>query len=43
LRAIEVGLKGNEWIIVEGVNRARPGANVAPRDPVPMPRRPGVK
>ncbi len=40
LRAIESGLKGDEWIIVEGVNRARPGATVTPKD-APMPRRPG--
>jgi multidrug efflux system membrane fusion protein len=43
LRAIESGLKGDEWIIVEGVNRARPGATVAPKDLIPMPRRPGAK
>lgn len=40
LRAVTSGLKGDEWIIVEGVNRVRPGAIVAPREPVPMPRRP---
>lgn len=38
-RAVEAGLKGNEWVIVEGVNRVRPGATVAPKD-APMPRRP---
>src|ERR1700722_7317964 len=25
LRAVESGLKGDEWVIVDGVNRARPG------------------
>lgn len=43
LRPIDSGLKGDEWIIVEGVNRARPGAIVAPKDPIRMPRRPGTK
>src|SRR5262249_42004153 len=32
------GLKGDEWVIVEGVNRARPGATVNPKE-APMPRR----
>ena len=41
LRVIEAGLKGDEWVIVEGVNRARPGATVAPQE-TPMPRRPKV-
>lgn len=41
LRAIESGLTGDEWIIVEGVNRARPGAIVNPKE-TPMPRRPGT-
>jgi RND family efflux transporter MFP subunit len=41
LRAIESGLKGDEWIIVEGVNRVRPGVTVAPTDGK-MPRRPGL-
>lgn len=39
LRAVEAGLKGDEWIIVEGVNRVRPGVTVNPRDDK-MPRRP---
>jgi RND family efflux transporter MFP subunit len=39
LRVVDAGLKGDEWVIVEGVNRARPGAIVAPKDG-PMPRRP---
>jgi RND family efflux transporter MFP subunit len=39
LRAIEAGLKGDEWIIVEGVNRARPGMTVSPKEEK-MPRRP---
>jgi RND family efflux transporter MFP subunit len=39
LRVVNAGLKGDEWIIVEGVNRARPGASVAPKEG-PMPRRP---
>jgi multidrug efflux system membrane fusion protein len=43
LRAVESGLKGDEWIIVEGVNRARPGATVVPKDTIPMPRRAGAK
>lgn len=43
LKAVESGLKGDEWIIVEGVNRARPGSECTPKDVVPMPRRPGTK
>ncbi len=39
LRVVNAGLKGDEWIIVEGVNRARPGVNVAPKEG-PMPKRP---
>ena len=39
LRAVDAGLKGDEWIIVEGVNRARPGISVAPTEGK-MPRRP---
>lgn len=39
LRVISSGLKGDEWILVEGVNRARPGVSVAPKEG-PMPRRP---
>lgn len=39
LRAVESGLKGDEWIIVEGVNRARPGVAVNPKG-APMARRP---
>ena len=39
LRVVNAGLKGDEWVIVEGVNRTRPGGNVAPKD-APMPRRP---
>jgi RND family efflux transporter MFP subunit len=42
LRAVEAGLKGDEWILVEGVNRVRPGVTVAPKD-APMPRRPTVR
>jgi RND family efflux transporter MFP subunit len=38
LRAVDADLKGDEWIIVDGVNRARPGAPVAPKE-APMPRR----
>ena len=38
-RAVEAGLKGNEWVIVEGVNRARPGVTVNPTEGK-MPRRP---
>jgi membrane fusion protein, multidrug efflux system len=38
LRAVESGLKGDEWIIVDGVNRARPGAVVDPKE-AKMPRR----
>ena len=40
-RAVEAGLKGDEWIIVDGVNRARPGVTVNPKE-APMPGRPGV-
>jgi len=39
LRAVEAGLKGDEWIIVEGVNRVRPGVIVNPTEGK-MPRRP---
>ena len=38
LRAITEGLKGDEWVIVEGVNRARPGITVNPKEGK-MPRR----
>jgi RND family efflux transporter MFP subunit len=31
LRAVDAGLKGDEWLIVEGVNRARPGVTVNPK------------
>jgi multidrug efflux pump subunit AcrA (membrane-fusion protein) len=39
LRAVDAGLKGGEWIIVDGVNRARPGVIVNPKDEL-MPRCP---
>lgn len=39
LREITAGLKGNEWVIVEGVNRARPGVTVNPKEGA-MPHRP---
>jgi multidrug efflux system membrane fusion protein len=39
LRAVDAGLKGDEWLIVEGANRARPGVTVNPKDGK-MPRRP---
>jgi RND family efflux transporter MFP subunit len=42
LRAITGGLKGDEWVIVEGVNRARPGITVNPKEGK-MPRRPTPK
>jgi len=42
LRAITEGLKGDEWVIVEGVNRARPGITVNPKEGK-MPRRPAPK
>jgi RND family efflux transporter MFP subunit len=42
LRVVTAGLNGNEWLIVEGVNRARPGVKVAPKES-PMPRRPTPK
>jgi RND family efflux transporter MFP subunit len=42
LRQIEAGLKGDEWVIVEGVNRARPGVTVNPKE-AKMPRRAEVK
>jgi RND family efflux transporter MFP subunit len=41
-RAVEAGLKGTEWVIVEGVNRVRPGVTVAPKEG-PMPHRPVAK
>jgi RND family efflux transporter MFP subunit len=42
LHVVKAGLKGDEWVIVEGVNRARPGVSVAPKE-APMPRRPTPK
>lgn len=39
LRQILAGLKGDEWVIVEGVNRARPGVTVNPKEGA-MPQRP---
>jgi multidrug efflux pump subunit AcrA (membrane-fusion protein) len=42
LRVVEAGLKGAEWVIVEGVNRARPGMTVNPKEGQ-MPRRPRVE
>jgi RND family efflux transporter MFP subunit len=42
LRVITDGLKGGEWIIVEGVNRARPGVTVNPTEGK-MPQRPAPK
>jgi RND family efflux transporter MFP subunit len=41
LRAVSAGLKGDEWVIVEGVNRARPGVTVNPKEGK-MPRRPAA-
>ena len=38
-RAVLAGLKGDEWVVVEGVNRARPGVTVNPTEGK-MPRRP---
>jgi multidrug efflux system membrane fusion protein len=32
LVVVEAGLKGDEWVIVDGVNRARPGATVNPKE-----------
>jgi RND family efflux transporter MFP subunit len=44
LVAVDAGLKGDELIIVEGINRVRPGMTVAVKgDPVPMPKRPVPK
>jgi RND family efflux transporter MFP subunit len=37
-RAVE-GLKGDAWVIVDGVNRARPGIKVSPQETKEMPRR----
>jgi RND family efflux transporter MFP subunit len=37
---INYGLKGDEWVIVEGLTLVRIGQSVQPRE-VPMPRRPG--
>lgn len=42
LRVIENGLKGNEWVIVDGVTLVRPGLLVAPQEGA-MPRRPGLR
>jgi hypothetical protein len=39
LRVIDAGLRGDEWIIVEGVTMVRPGVTVTPREGA-MPRRP---
>jgi RND family efflux transporter MFP subunit len=45
LIAVTAGLKGDEWVIVEGVSRARPGMTVDPKTPKDetMPRRPVAK
>ena len=32
LRPVESGLKGDEWVIIDGVNRARPGVTVTPKE-----------
>jgi hypothetical protein len=38
LRAVDTGLKGDELIIVEGINRVRPDMDVKIKgDPIPMP------
>jgi RND family efflux transporter MFP subunit len=42
LRQVEAGLTGDEWVIVEGVNRARPGVTVNPKE-AKMPRGAQVK
>jgi RND family efflux transporter MFP subunit len=34
-RAIESGLKGDEWIIIDGVNRVRPGVSVKAAEAAP--------
>jgi membrane fusion protein, multidrug efflux system len=39
LRAVDAGLKGDEWVIVDGINRARPGVEVNPKESK-MPSRP---
>jgi multidrug efflux pump subunit AcrA (membrane-fusion protein) len=30
MRVIEEGLKADEWVVVSGIQRARPGAKVTP-------------
>lgn len=41
LRAVDAGLKGDELVIVEGINRVRPGMTVTIKGgPIPMPQRP---
>lgn len=42
LRVVESGLTANDWVIVNGIQRVRPGITVAPREG-PMPGPPGVK
>jgi RND family efflux transporter MFP subunit len=42
MREVKSGLKGDEWVIVEGVNRARPGVIVDPKEGN-MPRRPAAR
>jgi RND family efflux transporter MFP subunit len=39
LREVQAGLNGDEWVIVEGANRTRPGATINPKEGA-MPRRP---
>jgi multidrug efflux system membrane fusion protein len=39
LRAVEAGLNPDQWVIVEGITRARPGITVAPKEEK-MPRLP---
>jgi RND family efflux transporter MFP subunit len=36
LRVIEAGIKADDWVIVNGIQRVRPGMKVTPR-PGPMP------
>jgi len=36
MRVIEAGIKADDWVIVNGIQRVRPGMKVTPR-PGPMP------
>ena len=40
MRVVEEGLKADDWVIVDGIQRARPGAKVNPVRPDPTSTKP---